>query len=105
MSHSDVIIITVALFLTSTVGVYATIRCINQHINPPINSLSRRGDIELQYIEPSTNNTLDLLQPQQIYTSNINCSLEHSINLNYILFNLFFIVVLTIIFYLKNKTK
>src|SRR6266850_5856184 len=81
MSHSDVIIITVALFLTSTVGVYATIRCINQHIKTPINSLTRRGDIELKYIETSTNNTLDLLQPQQIYTSNINSGLEDSMNL------------------------
>jgi hypothetical protein len=68
MSHLDVIIISVSLILTSTLGVYAVIRCVNQHTNPPMNALARRGDIELQYIEPSRNNNLDLVQPDQVYT-------------------------------------
>jgi hypothetical protein len=70
MSHTDVIIITVTLFTISTVGIFAGLRYINLHTRPPVNTLLRsRGDIELQYIEPSTNNTLDLLQPEQVYTS------------------------------------
>lgn len=81
MSHFDIIIITGTLFISSTVGVYAAIRCINQHTTPSVNALSRRGDIELQYIEPSTNNNLDLVQPQQVYNPNINSCLEDSINL------------------------
>jgi len=82
MSHLDVILIIVTVSISSTLGVYLVWRCINQHTNPPINSLTRRsGDIELQYIEPSTNNTLDLLQPQRVYNSNINSCLEDSINL------------------------
>jgi hypothetical protein len=69
MTQTDIIIITVGLFTASTLGVYATLRYINQHTRPPLNTLLRsRGDIELQYIEPSTNNTLDLLQPEQVYT-------------------------------------
>jgi hypothetical protein len=82
MSHLDIIIITGTILISSTLGVYAVLRCINQHTNPPINTLSRRsGDIELQYIEPSIDNNLDLLQPQQVYISNINSCLEDSINL------------------------
>jgi|HubBroStandDraft_3_1064219.scaffolds.fasta_scaffold00084_12 hypothetical protein len=82
MSHLDIIIITGTLFISSTIGVYAALRYINQHTNPAMNTLTRRsGDIELQYIEPSTNNNLDLLQPQQVYTPNINSCLEDSINL------------------------
>src|SRR5580693_6593819 len=106
MSHLDIIIITGTLFISSTIGVYAALRYINQHTNPAMNTLTRRsGDIELQYIDPSTYNNLDLLQPQQVYTfetipsyfngSNINSCLEDSMNLNYIY--LFFMVVLTII--------
>lgn len=68
MSHTDIIIITATLFFTSTVGVYAAIRCINKHWAPAQNRLVRRGDIELvDYIEPSTNNNLDLLEPQPAY--------------------------------------
>ena len=68
MTHSEIIIITLSLFIGSTFGVYRAIRYINLHTRPPINTLTRSsGDIELQYIEPSTNNTLDLLQPQQVY--------------------------------------
>jgi hypothetical protein len=82
MTHFDIIIITGTLFITSTLGVYAGLRYINHHTTPPINTLTRRsGDIELQYIEPATNNNLDLLQPQQVYTPNINSCLEDSINL------------------------
>jgi hypothetical protein len=173
MTHLDIIIITGTLFISSTLGVYAALRYINQHTNPAMNTLTRRsGDIELQYIEPSTNNNLDLLQPQQVYISEvipervpctseatyntskeisssfsanppsynnldllqpeqvyipsyqnssftnfwsedsmniqsipsyINCCLENSINLNYIiLFIIIFMVVLSIIFYLKR---
>jgi hypothetical protein len=72
MSHLDIIIITGTLFISSTIGVYAALRYINQHTNPAMNTLTRRsGDIELQYIEPSTNNNLDLLQPQQVYISEV----------------------------------
>jgi hypothetical protein len=82
MSHFDIIIITVTLFISSTAGVYVAVRYTNLLTRPPVNTLTRRsGDIELQYIEPSTNNNLDLLQPQQVYTSNINSCLENSINL------------------------
>jgi hypothetical protein len=92
MSHLDIIIITGTLFISSTLGVYAALRYINHHTNPAMNTLTRRGDIELQYIEPSsnnnldllqpsTNNTLDLVQPQQVYTLNSNSCLEDSINL------------------------
>jgi len=67
MSHSDIIIITVTLFVTSTAGVYVAVRYTNLLTRPPVNTLTRRsGDIELQYIEPSTNNTLDLLQPEEV---------------------------------------
>jgi hypothetical protein len=67
MSHSDIIIIVVTLTISSTLGVYAAIRVINQHTRPHVNTLVRSGDIELvDYIEPSTNYP-DLLQPQQIY--------------------------------------
>src|ERR1700751_1608641 len=59
MSHSDIIIITVTLFISSTLGVYATIRVINQHTRPPVNSLERPRGIELDYIEPA--------QPHQVY--------------------------------------
>jgi len=68
MSHLDVILITGGLFLISTLGVCAAVRCINHHTNPPVNSIWRRGDIELQYIEPSRNNNLDLVQPDQVFT-------------------------------------
>jgi hypothetical protein len=60
MSHSDIIIIVATLAFSSTVGVYATIRYINLHTRPPVNTLVRSGDIELvDYIEPT--------HPQQIY--------------------------------------
>jgi hypothetical protein len=69
MTHSDVIIITASLFITSAVGAYGALKYINLHTRPPVNTLRRTtGDIELQYIEPSTNNNLDLLQPEQVYT-------------------------------------
>jgi len=67
MSHSDIIIITATLFVTSTAGVYVAVRYTNLLTRPPVNTLTRRsGDIELQYIEPSTNNTLDLLQHEEV---------------------------------------
>jgi hypothetical protein len=69
MSHTDIIIITVTVFISSTAGLYAVLKYINQHTRPPVNTLTRRGDIELQYIEPSSNNNLDLLQPQPVHTS------------------------------------
>lgn len=69
MSNSELIIISITLVISSALGVYGVVRCINLHTRPPVNSLTRRfGDIELQYIEPSTNNNLDLLQPEQVYT-------------------------------------
>jgi hypothetical protein len=73
MSHSDIIIIiTVSLFITSTVGVYTAIRYINLNTRPPVNTLISSGDIELvDYIEPSSNNSLDLVQPQQVYISEV----------------------------------
>jgi hypothetical protein len=82
-SHSDIIIIiTVTLFISSTIGVYAALKYINVHTNPPMNTLLRsRGDIELQYIEPSRDNNLDLLQPQQVYTcERVPCTSEATYN-------------------------
>lgn len=52
MSHSDIIIITGTLLFSSTVGVYAIIRYIKLHTIPPVNRLTRSGDIELQEIDP-----------------------------------------------------
>ena len=83
MTHSDIIIIiTATLFISSTIGVYAALKYINVHTNPPMNTLLRsRGDIELQYIEPSTNNTLDLLTPDQVYTcERVPCTSEATYN-------------------------
>jgi hypothetical protein len=70
MSNSElIIIISVTLVITSALGVYGALRCINLNTEAPITILRRSsGDIELQYIEPSTNNNLDLVQPEQIYT-------------------------------------
>ena len=60
MSHSDLIIILVTATICSTLGVFVAIRKIKQYTKPPVNTLERRGDIELvEYIEPT--------QPQQIY--------------------------------------
>src|SRR5258708_21660444 len=65
MSHTDVIIITVTLFISSTLGVYALVRVINQHVTPPVNRLQRPRDIELtDYIEPTQSYIPDLLNPQ-----------------------------------------
>lgn len=60
MSHSDIIIIVVTLTISSTLGVYAAIRVVNQYTRPPVNTLIRSGDIELvDFIEP--------MRPQEIY--------------------------------------
>lgn len=86
MTHTDVIIITLTLFTISTVGIFAGLKYINLHTRPPVNTLLRsRGDIELQYIEPSTNNNLDLLQPEHVYSAQgiherLACSSEVTYN-------------------------
>jgi len=60
MSHTEIIWIVVTATFASTLGVYVAIRKIKQYTKPPVNTLERRGDIELvDYIEPT--------QPQQIY--------------------------------------
>jgi hypothetical protein len=79
MSHTDIIIITGTLFISSTIGIYAVLIYINLHTRPPINSLIRSSrDIELQYIEPSRDS--NLLQPQQVHSYNtsegIHCTSE-----------------------------
>jgi hypothetical protein len=48
---SDIIIIVVTLTFASTFGVYAAIRVINRHTRPPVNTLVRSGDIELDHIQ------------------------------------------------------
>ena len=70
MSHTDIIILVITFSISSTLGVYALIRCINQHTRPPVNTLVRSGDIELvDYIEPSQPDRIyqypDLLEQQQ----------------------------------------
>lgn len=54
MSHLDIIIIVVSISLASTLGVYASIKIINQYTRTPLNTLRREtGDIELNdLIEP-----------------------------------------------------
>jgi hypothetical protein len=69
MSHQDIIIILITATFASTVGIYATIRYINLHTRPPVNTLVRSGDIELvDYIEPTYPNQVlhypDLFAPQ-----------------------------------------
>jgi hypothetical protein len=66
MSHSDIIIITGTLFFSATVGVYALIRVINKHTRPPVNTLERQGDIQLDYIEPTRAHDIypDLVEQQ-----------------------------------------
>jgi hypothetical protein len=60
MTNSNIIIIVVTLTISSTLGVYVLIRKTIQYTRPPVNTLTRSGDIELvDYIEPT--------QPGQIY--------------------------------------
>lgn len=60
MTHTDLILIISIITISSTLGVYATIRKINQYTRTPENLLERRGDIELAtYSEPT--------QPLQTY--------------------------------------
>jgi hypothetical protein len=67
MTHSDIIIILITGGIASTLGVYALIRKINHYTSPPVNTLTRQGDIELaNYIQP-TQNHVDLLAPQPTY--------------------------------------
>jgi hypothetical protein len=68
MSHTDIIIIASTALFASTFGVYAAIRVIKSYTRPPVNTLVRSGDIELQdYIEPGYSYP-DLLQsPPRIY--------------------------------------
>lgn len=90
MSHTDIILITVTLFVTFTIGGYALVKYINIHTRPPVNSLRRTtGDIELQYIEPSTNNTSEVIPVRVPCTSEatyntsegITSSNHHSYNI------------------------
>jgi hypothetical protein len=61
LDHTTIIFVVVTLTICSTVGVYASIRVINKHSRHVVNTLNRRGDIELiDYIEPT--------QPPQIHT-------------------------------------
>jgi hypothetical protein len=77
MSHTDIIIITGTLLLSSTVGIYAVLKYINLHTRPPVNSLIRSTrDIELQdYIERDSN----LLQVH-IEPSRVPCTSEATYN-------------------------
>jgi len=60
MSHSDIIIIVVTLTFSTTFGVYALIRVINQHTRPPVNTLVRSGDIELVDVNHIQSNLRDI---------------------------------------------
>jgi hypothetical protein len=53
MSHSNTIILVVTGSIASTLGVYVAIRKIIQYTRPPVNTLVRHGDIQLDYIEPT----------------------------------------------------
>jgi hypothetical protein len=69
MTNSNIIIIVVTLSICSTLGVYVVIRKTIQYTRPPVNTLTRSGDIELvDYIEPTQpqqiHNYPDLLEPQ-----------------------------------------
>jgi len=115
-----IIILSTALF-ASTVGTYVAIRKIKQYTRPPVNTLQRRGDIELNYIEPTqppqAYSPMDLLEPEfqtnyydrvpsyrsgtlpSYQSIDINCCLENSINLDFILW---LMLVLTIIILIRN---
>jgi len=115
MSHSDIIIITVTLVFSSTFGVFAAIRVINRHTRPPVNTLVRTGDIELDYIEPSQqiHNHIDLLAtpPARVYSHwngnlpsyhtldqyNINCYFESETNLDLWLILIFMVIIILLI--------
>lgn len=72
MSHFDIIIITTgSLFISSVFGFYA-LKYIHLCTRPPVNTLIRSSrDIELQSLEPSRNNSLDLFQVQPVYAESI----------------------------------
>lgn len=121
MIHNDIIIITVTLTISVPLGVIAAVKLINQYTRPPVNTLTRSGDIELvDYIEPT--------RPQQIYNypdllgsqittyerlpsyhtvdrGYINCCLENAINLDFILWlilflqNRFIIIFITLYYF------
>jgi hypothetical protein len=141
MSHSDIIIISVTLFISSTLGVYSAIRVIKQHTRPPVNTLIRRGDIELNYIEPiqpgHSYQPIDLVNlnyepynwgsripsyytgqhaPSYFSTGNppsyhsgngfyINSCLENTVNVDYILWLIFFLGFIFIVKYLTSIKK
>nr|UEP17205.1 hypothetical protein [Russula sp.] len=50
MSHQDIIIILATLGFASTFGVYVAIRKIKHYTSSPVNTLHRRGDLELQEV-------------------------------------------------------
>lgn len=53
MTHSNIIIIVIGVSLASTAGVYVSIKKIIQYTSTPVNTLTRRGDIELNdFMEP-----------------------------------------------------
>nr|YP_009504236.1 hypothetical protein [Lactifluus hygrophoroides]AWX52961.1 hypothetical protein [Lactifluus hygrophoroides] len=53
MSHQEIILIVATISFISTFGVWIALKRINHYTNPPVNVLTRRGDIELvDYIEP-----------------------------------------------------
>lgn len=129
MSHTDIIWIVVTASFASTFGVYVCIRKTIQYTRPPVNTLQRRGDIELMdYIEPTrpeqVYNYPDLLDQQPIpwyiyertpfyYTGppplyqstdriNINSCLENENIFN--LYFIFLIIICFIIIILKMKS-
>ncbi len=53
MTQQETIWIIVTACFASTFGVYVGVKLIKRYTRPPINSLIRGGDIELNYIEPS----------------------------------------------------
>src|SRR6266436_86576 len=53
-TQDQIIIICVLAFIAVPLGTFITIKTINKLSRPPVNTLDRRGDIELvDYIEPS----------------------------------------------------
>ena len=118
MLNSNIIIITATVTVCSTLGVYVIIRKVIQYTRPPVNTLTRSGDIELvDYIEPT--------QPQQVFSYpdlldpgyptydrvpsyhtvdrwNINCCLENSINLDYFWIILICFLILMLYFIIRK---
>ena len=128
MTHFDIWIIVGTCSLCTTLGVYVIITKVIRYTPTPVNTLVRRGDVELQEItHPINVRDIDLSSlPQypQVMVNNpnpirweyppryselsnnlINCSLENNINLDYIFIVIVFFLILILIWKLIYNSK